>query len=113
MKDSGWGCAWRAIQTLLSSQDIIVSFEKLYEQFSRKDILLEILKNSERYDLKSIKKLAETVWAPAEISCHWAEPFIASITCHYYNLPHHLLLLNGSAKGYAPDFVFEDIIKFE
>lgn len=49
VKDGGWGCAWRAIQTLLSTQDIVISFEELYEKFSEKGTLIEILKQSRRY----------------------------------------------------------------
>jgi len=35
-KDQGWGCAWRAIQLLLSSQNIVIPFEELYLKFSQK-----------------------------------------------------------------------------
>jgi hypothetical protein len=49
VRDKGWGCAWRAIQTLLSTQDIVISFEELYQKFNEKGTLLEILKQSGRY----------------------------------------------------------------
>jgi hypothetical protein len=42
--DVGWGCAWRAIQTLLSTQQINCNFATLYSSFSEKNTLLSILK---------------------------------------------------------------------
>lgn len=29
-KDTGWGCAWRAIQTLLSNKNMHTTFQQLF-----------------------------------------------------------------------------------
>lgn len=54
VKDVGWGCAWRAIQTYLSCNGITVSFEKLVNEFARKDDLLKAIKQTNVIDAKVV-----------------------------------------------------------
>jgi hypothetical protein len=72
IRDSGWGCAWRAVQTLLSTQDIFLSFEELYDRFCEKEDLMKILEKSGKYNSEILDELRETDWAPVDISSHWA-----------------------------------------
>lgn len=81
-------------------------FEDLYNKFSRKEDLMDIIKNTKKHNNEVLEQLDSTQWAPADISCHWAEPFIASLASHYYHIPHSLLLLNGQVQSYAPPTVF-------
>ncbi len=39
VRDLGWGCAWRTIQTILSAKNINISFENLFHLFGRSDVL--------------------------------------------------------------------------
>lgn len=43
------GCAWRAIQTLLSTHGINEIFLTLYEKYNKKEILLKILEEKKAY----------------------------------------------------------------
>lgn len=43
--DFGWGCAWRAIQTLLSNSEKETDFKDLVMKYRRKDVLWSILEN--------------------------------------------------------------------
>jgi hypothetical protein len=36
VRDAGWGCAWRAIQTLISNRNKHLPFQTLYSTYSRK-----------------------------------------------------------------------------
>lgn len=48
-KDVGIGCAWRAIQTLLSTHGINETFLSLYEKYNKKEVLLKILQEKQAY----------------------------------------------------------------
>lgn len=43
--DFGWGCAWRAIQTLLSNYGTETDFKDLVMKYRKKDVLWGILEN--------------------------------------------------------------------
>lgn len=48
-KDVGMGCAWRAIQTLLSTHGVDETFITLYEKYNKKEFLLKILEEKKAY----------------------------------------------------------------
>ena len=48
-KDAGMGCAWRAIQTLLSTYGVNETFLTLYEKYNKKEVLLKILEEKKAY----------------------------------------------------------------
>jgi hypothetical protein len=64
--------------------------------------LIAILEEKKRYPHTVIEELVKRNWSPEEIANNWAEPFIASIACLFYNIPNRLVLLNGLAFSYAP-----------
>lgn len=63
-EDYGWGCAWRAIQGLLSSHQIEIVFKDLVSQYAKKNKLMEIIKQKIK-DL-SEEALGDIKWAPEE-----------------------------------------------
>lgn len=42
-RDKGWGCAWRAIQTVISYYDHEIPFDKLFHDYGYKKNLLKII----------------------------------------------------------------------
>lgn len=103
IRDYGWGCAWRAIQTCLSPYKINPSFEDIFHLFGP----LENLKNiyEDKYPTEELPNTKP--FAPHDLTSGWAEPFIGHMVMHYYNIPSALELLNGiPGNCHAPEEVF-------
>lgn len=78
--DKGWGCAWRALQTQLSSYiKTIPTLHDLYYFFGNKQKISEIYNNVYTGECKYI--------APYEKWSGWADPYMSHIVMLYYNLP--------------------------
>lgn len=125
--DTNWGCAWRAIQTLLSSYLIFknefsldkISFLKLFSTYFGKSSLLKIYgnilndnKSSDKSNVDiSLEKLKMSKFSPEESNSYWAEPFIsylisADFGINYEN--HRIVLVNSYPKyANAPNFIFQ------
>lgn len=123
IRDYGWGCAWRCIQTILNNYFIIsksnnfISFPLLFTIFGDKQNLLDIYqyiypdyKNSNAYS----KLLESNKWVPHLLSNGWAEPFIGFLCLNYFKIKCNLFLINGIPEFHnTPEDNFEKIIDFE
>ena len=87
INDKGWGCAWRAIQTLLSTTDTQIGFAELFTVFCRKEQLMKTLQEHRNVGEEVAKTLMEKKWAPEELANNWAEPFIGSLVSWHHKLP--------------------------
>lgn len=105
IRDYGWGCAWRAIQTSLSSYGIKTSFANLFHLFGPLQNLQRIYKDKYPGDnLHSSEK-----FSPYEISSGWAEPFIGEMVMHFYGISSNLESINGIPNSCnAPHSVFHN-----
>ena len=89
--DVGWGCAWRAIQTCLSTYQTPPSFEELFHLFGPRENLKQIYEN--KFPQKTLPD--DKIFAPYDLSSGWAEPFIAQMVMHFYDIPSALVTING------------------
>lgn len=102
IRDHGWGCAWRAIQTCLSAYGIATPFEELFHLFGPSDNLKAIYKDKyPKENLSSLKK-----FAPYDLSSGWAEPFIGEMAMHFYGIMADLETVNGIPGCYTPKSSF-------
>lgn len=105
VRDYGWGCAWRAIQTCLSAYKIEVSFEDLFHLFGPLKTLKLIYQDKYPAEELSTSKL----FAPYDLPSGWAEPFIGQMVMHFYNIPSILESINGiPGNCHAPQHVFHN-----
>lgn len=103
IRDYGWGCAWRAIQTCLSSYDIKVPFSNLFHAFGPLYNLKKIY--TDKYPAENLTSLKK--FAPYEISSGWAEPFIGEMAMHFCGISVSLDTVNGIPRScHAPTSVF-------
>jgi hypothetical protein len=105
VRDYGWGCAWRVIQTCLSSYDIRVPFVDLFHLFGSSDTLKAIYENK-----NPAKKLPQSkTFAPYDLVSGWAEPFIGHMAMHFFGINSSLENVNGvPASCNAPKEVFHN-----
>lgn len=109
IRDWGWGCAWRCIQSLINTQftffktDLFLSFEDMFYYFGDKDRLLSLF--CELYSINSddekYKILMKNEFAPHETESGWAEPWIGHLCLHYFGMQSEIILLNGLPKSHA------------
>ena len=106
--DSGWGCAWRSIQTLLSACGKEISFKELFCLFGDQKIL-------ERLNREKLKKNFKIPNAPHNRSSGWAEPFIGQLVLAFFGVDSTLLRVNDKTSiCYTPDEAFsEEPIDFD
>ncbi len=105
IRDHGWGCAWRAIQTCLSAYNIKPSFEELFHLFGRLENLKEIYRD--KYPEKELSN--SKLFAPYDLSSGWAEPFIGHMVMQFYDIPSTLETVNGiPGSCNAPQHVFHN-----
>ena len=104
VRDHDWGCAWRAIQTCLSSYNIKISFQDLFHIFGPLRNLQAIYQNKYPNEELNFTK----PFAPYELSSGWAEPFIGEMAMHFYGIPARLETINGIPNCNAPHSVFHN-----
>lgn len=106
VEDYGWGCAWRAIQTCLSSligKNKVPRFESLYYFYGDEEKLKELYKDKWGNNLI----YGKTKNAPHSLDNGWAEPFIGEMVLHGYGYEADLFALNGiPGNANSPDEVF-------
>lgn len=91
IRDYGWGCAWRAIQTCLSSYKITFPFEELFHAYGSREKLEEIYQSKYPGETFPTSK----IFAPYELSNGWAEPFIGHLVLHHLNISSALECVNA------------------
>lgn len=105
IRDYGWGCAWRAIQTCLSAYKINPSFEELFHLFGPFENLKDIY--GDKYPTQELSN--SKLFAPYDLSSGWAEPFIGHMVMHFYDIPSTLETVNGTLGSCnAPQHVFHN-----
>ena len=95
IRDYGWGCAWRAIQSVVNTQfalenlNYTLNFEDLFNFFGQKGNLLAIYCQAFPQEIGSnkYKALLGTNFAPHDLSSGWAEPFIGQLCLIYFKMP--------------------------
>lgn len=103
IRDYGWGCAWRAIQTCLSAYGTSPSFEELFHMFGPVENLKLIYHNQYPEEQLDTSK----PFAPYDIPTGWAEPWIGQLAMHFFEISSALETVNGIPQGsYAPHQVF-------
>ena len=121
IRDYGWGCAWRAIQSIINTQfslenlDITLNFEDLFNYFGQKETLLALFQSAFPNDVGSIKweALLKTDFAPHDLESGWAEPFIGQLCLNYFKIPCELFLLNGLPEYHnTPKEIFDTTLVF-
>lgn len=112
LNDSGWGCAWRSLQTIASC----LPFEKepmkdIYESYRSPEQVLNAYTRA--YPHKDLSDDEEEAILDAAPSRHrnWAEPFIGQLYLHDKGIQSSLLLY-GRVPGAmnAPRFVFPETV---
>ncbi|MBS0621814.1 MAG: hypothetical protein JSR80_02505 [Verrucomicrobia bacterium] len=111
IRDYGWGCAWRSIQTCLSAYQknedrIKIEFESLFHLFGAHNHLLSIYKD--KYSDKDPSGLC----APYSLSSGWAEPLIGEMAMYFNGIAATTGVLNGIPAG-CHNRINYDIISFE
>lgn len=107
IRDYGWGCAWRTIQTCLSSLNLEVPpFADLFHFFGRRENLMQLYMDSYGIDDLS-REWTDRPFAPYDLSNGWAEPFIGQMVLHHYQYNSQLELINSRPTCYAPAEVFK------
>ena len=98
--DTGWGCAWRATQTMLSSLDIEVpSYPDLYKDHCTKAFMQEQF--AKLYPREAKKNHP---WkAPIEDWHMWADPFVARAILEKYGIKGSLFAVNEAPKVLSPN----------
>jgi hypothetical protein len=104
IRDYRWGCAWRSIQTCLSSYQPAPSFEELFHHFGPLSTLKSLYKD--KYGVEA--PLSKT-FAPYELSNGWAEPFIGHLILHFYHIDSDLEFVNAlPSAATSPPEVFRN-----
>ncbi len=107
VKDEGWGCAWRGIQTILSSYGIESGFKEIFSIGGPLKNLRYLY--GEKYPEKDLPLVNERgfSFSPYETDTSWAEPFIGEMVLEAYKIDSELLSLYAlPAYHYAPEQVF-------
>lgn len=104
VRDHGWGCAFRAIQTCLSSYNITVPFKELFHLFGPASNLKQLFKN--KYPNENIEN--EQSFAPYDLVNGWAEPFIGEMVMHFHEISASLECVNSIPACNAPRQVFHN-----
>lgn len=111
VKDSGWGCAWRCIQMMLSRG--APDFQSLFEGYGGRETLLKIYKEMYGEDCHAYKTLKETKFAPHDLQNGWAEPFIGHLILYPMGRKSRLILVNGyPPSANAPNSVFSQLVNY-
>ena len=119
--DSGWGCAWRSLQSALrfqlslSNQKKDISFYNLFMKYGPKNKLMNIFKNMYKKENKNkiLEILSKKEFAPFETINGWAEPFISQLVLYDFGFKGDLILVNGyPSKSFAPKEVFDKTVTF-
>jgi hypothetical protein len=110
MSDYGWGCCWRATQTVLSALvneegylTEVPTFEKLFHLFGSNAVLKKIYQDflvvrKGRIE-KEASKIAEALFSFSKFSSYqhaygWSNPFVSQLMFHYYNLDSDMIVVN-------------------
>jgi hypothetical protein len=107
VRDYGWGCAWRAIQTLLTSHKITKSFQDLWEfgSAARQKELYQA-----KYGRPLVPNMADGIeqpFAPHELVNGWAEPFTGEMVLFAHGINARLECVNGiPARATTPRSAF-------
>lgn len=109
IRDHGWGCAWRAIQTCLSAYERpskrFFTFQELFHLFGTFENLKMIYEN--KYPAKELSNA--NLFAPYDLPSGWAEPFVAHMVMHFFNITSALETVNGIPDNCnAPHDVFHN-----
>jgi hypothetical protein len=138
IKDYGYGCAWRCIQTILGTLKNIIGseskfisdnkslqlnsnkiksfvnkFENIFLAYGHRETLDKLFLSC--YSHEEIPNyLKQKEYAPFETQWGWAQPFISKLILHDFGITGDLYLLNGyNVNSYAPAEVFQKTIDFE
>lgn len=105
IRDYKWGCAWRAIQTSLSSYDLPIPFENLFHLFGPLRNLQRIYKD--KYPRENLP--SHLPFAPYDTSSGWAEPFIGEMVMHFFGISSQLESINAiPSTCFAPKEVLHN-----
>ena len=123
--DSGWGCAWRSLQSTLRFQLSLnnikkdISFNNIFMKYGPKNILIEIYKKmNSSFDDEKLNNIVNILtnknFAPYDNNNGWAEPFISQLVLYDYGFKGDLILINDYPKrAYAPKEIFNRIVNFK
>lgn len=105
--DTEWGCAWRTIQTVLSSHfheetAQIPDFKTLFETFGSREFL-------ESQYRKAYSHPQGTWIAPHEDWHMWADPFVGQMIMNHFNIQSDLIALNRIVSSNSPGVANEII----
>lgn len=132
VKDYGWGCAYRSLQTALftlknlineSSEkekyelkykklmDSNLTFKDIFYDYGSKKVLGDII-----IKMLNVSELPEYFvkkdFAPFETENAWIEPYISQVICYDLEVYGELFLVNKySSEAIAPEFVFNQTNK--
>ncbi len=105
IEDNGWGCAWRAIQTCMSSlpQKARRSFLELYEYFGDEGHLRSIYHS--RHVPHPLERDDEP-FTSQNFTLGWATTFMGQMVFHSLGLDADLQVVNGIPTSEGPRMVF-------
>lgn len=105
VRDYGWGCSWRTLQTSLSVLVEDLSFAQLFHTFGLRENLEKIYRNKYPNEFLTSSK----PFAPYELASGWAEPFIGEMVMHFCGISADLESVNSVPSScYAPQSVFHN-----
>lgn len=119
VNDGGWGCAWRSIQTSLSSygDHYKRNFSDLYHTYGKRSKLCQVYKDKYGEEMSDNIPPEKPWTAPYERQNGYAEPFIGEMVMHDLGLSADLFFLkdppkNCDAPRGAYHHCFEDFAGF-
>ncbi len=101
VNDTAWGCAWRGIQTVLSSfyngdVTLVPPFKELYENYGGREFLEKELEL--RYD-----NLPDDEWlAPHEEWHMWGDVLVGQMIAQRLGMKNTLVTLNAKPESFMP-----------
>lgn len=122
IRDIGWGCAWRCIQSIINtnlmnySPNLVLTFDNLYNYFGRKETFLNLYRELNSIDIndKRYKILLNNECSPHELESGWTEPLGGSFCLFYFKIASEIFLINDvpeSHKLYKE--LFDKTLKFK
>lgn len=98
--NDAWGCAWRAIQTVLTSYQVKpeeMGIEKLFHLFGPRENLKAIYEHMNPGDRRVADSHAK--YDPYQIEKGWADPWVGQLILYFFGISSKIEIVNKPTEG--------------